>query len=311
MLALARSIPAADASMKQRRVGEEEVHRRRAARQDARHRRLRPDRPGSRARARARSAWRSSRTTRSSPRARPTRPACRSSTLDELLRAVGLHLRCTCRRCRRPGTCSTPSGWRRCKKGVRIVNTARGELIDEAALADAIESGHVAGAGARRVREGAADRLAAARSCRRSSRRRTSPRRRAKRRSWSASRSRCSVRDYPARRRHPERRQLPVGPARGRSALRPYLHARREARVARRAAGCTARPESIGIRYYGPLDQPARRRDRQRGARRRCCRAFWSTASRRSTPRARRRARHRGRRVAQRAPARLHEHASR
>ncbi len=35
----------------------------------------------------------------------------------------------------------------RCKKGVRIVNTARGELIDEAALADAIESGHVAGAG--------------------------------------------------------------------------------------------------------------------------------------------------------------------
>ncbi|MEO6237801.1 MAG: phosphoglycerate dehydrogenase [Vicinamibacterales bacterium] len=35
----------------------------------------------------------------------------------------------------------------RCKKGVRIVNTARGELIDEAALADAIESGHVGGAG--------------------------------------------------------------------------------------------------------------------------------------------------------------------
>lgn len=34
-----------------------------------------------------------------------------------------------------------------CKPGVRIVNTARGELIDEAALADAIEAGHVAGAG--------------------------------------------------------------------------------------------------------------------------------------------------------------------
>jgi D-3-phosphoglycerate dehydrogenase len=33
------------------------------------------------------------------------------------------------------------------RKGVRIVNTARGELIDEKALADAIESGHVAGAG--------------------------------------------------------------------------------------------------------------------------------------------------------------------
>ena len=34
-----------------------------------------------------------------------------------------------------------------CKPGVRIVNTARGELIDEEALADAIESGTVAGAG--------------------------------------------------------------------------------------------------------------------------------------------------------------------
>ena len=32
------------------------------------------------------------------------------------------------------------------KKGVRIVNTARGELIDDAALAAAIQSGHVAGA---------------------------------------------------------------------------------------------------------------------------------------------------------------------
>jgi D-3-phosphoglycerate dehydrogenase len=34
----------------------------------------------------------------------------------------------------------------RMKKGVRIVNTARGELIDDAALAAAIESGHVGGA---------------------------------------------------------------------------------------------------------------------------------------------------------------------
>jgi D-3-phosphoglycerate dehydrogenase len=37
--------------------------------------------------------------------------------------------------------------FRKCRKGVRIVNTARGELIDESALADAIESGQVAGAG--------------------------------------------------------------------------------------------------------------------------------------------------------------------
>jgi D-3-phosphoglycerate dehydrogenase len=35
----------------------------------------------------------------------------------------------------------------KCKKGTRIINTARGELIDPAALADAIEQGQVAGAG--------------------------------------------------------------------------------------------------------------------------------------------------------------------
>jgi D-3-phosphoglycerate dehydrogenase len=35
----------------------------------------------------------------------------------------------------------------RAKRGLRIVNTARGDLIDEPALADAIESGHIAGAG--------------------------------------------------------------------------------------------------------------------------------------------------------------------
>jgi D-3-phosphoglycerate dehydrogenase / 2-oxoglutarate reductase len=33
-----------------------------------------------------------------------------------------------------------------CRKGLKIINTARGELIDEAALADAIESGHIGGA---------------------------------------------------------------------------------------------------------------------------------------------------------------------
>jgi D-3-phosphoglycerate dehydrogenase len=35
----------------------------------------------------------------------------------------------------------------RAKKGLRIINTARGDLIDESALADAIESGQIAGAG--------------------------------------------------------------------------------------------------------------------------------------------------------------------
>ena len=35
----------------------------------------------------------------------------------------------------------------RCKAGVRIINTARGDLIDEAALAEAVAAGHIAGAG--------------------------------------------------------------------------------------------------------------------------------------------------------------------
>ena len=77
-----------------------------------------------------------------------------------------------------------------CKTGVRIVNTARGELIDETALADAIEAGSVAGAAIDVFeKEPPSDwRLASLQASRRHAR--TSPRQRSKRRNWSAPRPR-------------------------------------------------------------------------------------------------------------------------
>ena len=70
----------------------------------------------------------------------------RSLTLDELCATadyITLHIPAT------PETRHLFNATRlaKCKRGIRIVNTARGELIDEGALADAIESGQVAGAG--------------------------------------------------------------------------------------------------------------------------------------------------------------------
>jgi D-3-phosphoglycerate dehydrogenase len=74
----------------------------------------------------------------------------------------------------------------RVKPGLRIINTARGELIDEAALKRAIESGRVAAAGLDVFeREPLADWDLA--KCRRSSRPHISPHRPKRPRSWSVS----------------------------------------------------------------------------------------------------------------------------
>ena len=72
------------------------------------------------------------------------RSRCCRSTISARARTTS---RCTCRRLPETRHLFNAERLARCKPGVRIVNTARGELIDEAALADAIESGHVAGAG--------------------------------------------------------------------------------------------------------------------------------------------------------------------
>ena len=141
----------------------------------------------------------------------------------------------------------------RCKKGVRIVNTARGELIDEAALADAIESGHVAGAGARRVRDRAAGRQApdvAAAGRRDAAHRGVDERSAGARRH----RDRGQRARLPAGRGHPERGEFPaVPPDECRSCGRICSSPRSSARWSR--SWPTARPQSIGIRYYGPLMQ--------------------------------------------------------
>ena len=55
--------------------------------------------------------------------------------------------RCTCRPTPQTRRLVNAERLAKATKGLRIVNTARGDLIDEAALADAIEAGQVAGAG--------------------------------------------------------------------------------------------------------------------------------------------------------------------
>ena len=46
--------------------------------------------------------------------------------------------------CHDPPTRSTPQTLAMCKDGVRVLNYARGELVDNAALLDALNSGKVA-----------------------------------------------------------------------------------------------------------------------------------------------------------------------
>ena len=95
LLATARQIPAADASLRAGTVEAQHVHRRRDQRQDRRRRRPRQDRPAVRAAARRVRRPTSSPTTPTSRRPAPPSSASSCSTLDELLaRAdiISIHL---------------------------------------------------------------------------------------------------------------------------------------------------------------------------------------------------------------------------
>ena len=151
LLAQVRNIPQAHASLKSRQVGAQPVRRRRGLREDARHPRLRPDRPaGGRAGQELRhdgDRLRPVRGRRALPGAgrRAGRAAPRSCT------SAPTSSRSTCRRPTETLDYVNAEAFARMKDGVRIVNCARGELVDLDALGDALESGKVGGREPRRV----------------------------------------------------------------------------------------------------------------------------------------------------------------
>ncbi len=124
-------------------MGEEQVHGRRDRRQDARRHRLRQYRLHRR-RPRPRPEDEGHRRTiRFSPHERATELGVEKVELDDLLKRadfITLHTPLT----DKTRNISTPPSLKKTKKGVRIINCARGGLVDEAALRRALKSGQVA-----------------------------------------------------------------------------------------------------------------------------------------------------------------------
>ena len=146
LLAVARNIAQADASHEGREVGPQGVRRRRAVGQAHRRRRLRPHRPrGGEPLPGVRHGSLRLRSVRAAGDRR-RRWARALLSFDELLARcdfITLHTTLTKET---PQPDRQAAALAKVKPGVRIVNAARGELIDEEALLAALESGRVAGA---------------------------------------------------------------------------------------------------------------------------------------------------------------------
>ena len=195
----------------------------------------------------------------------------------------------------------------KCKKGVRIINTARGELIDEQALLAALQSGHVGGAGldvfqkepptdwalATFPRVVATPHIAAST---------------AEAQELVGLDVAAGVRDYLQHGVVRNAVNFAVGPGRGVQAAAPVHGARRAARPGRGAAD--AGPHR---RHRHPLLRRAGRRrqraDRRLGAGRLPAPRALGRRDAGQRPAPGRRARHRRRRDAQRADAPLHQPA--
>ena len=146
LLALARNIPQAHAALATGRWERSRFGGVELAEQDARRARLRPHRPAGRAPRASGCRCASSPTTRSSPPSASASSASSSETFDERARARRLRHAAPAAQRRDARRRSTPTAIAKMRDGVRIVNAARGELVDEAALVEALESGKVAGA---------------------------------------------------------------------------------------------------------------------------------------------------------------------
>ena len=235
-----------------RRVEAAPVHRPRAARPDAGDRRARQDRPGDRRPGPGDGdgvlgvgSVRDGRAGRP-PRRRARRVRRRCSSESDV---VTVHVPLT----RATRGLIGRDQLARMKPGAILLNVARGGILDEAAVAEALRDGRLGGAGDRRLRARAADRLAAARRAehapdpapRRVHGRGPGPRRRG------------------GRRPGPRRPRRPVGALRGQ---RPAADARdRPGHRAVPAAGRDARPVLRPVRAgRGPDAHP---RDRRRARR--------------------------------------------